>query len=392
MHVLQVNASLDPVAGGGTAVRTASLCRALSGLGPRTSVLTLDMGLDAQVRAGLGDTEVTALRCLGRRFYVPEPAHARIRSTVAQADVVHLSGHWTVLNALAYREARRNGTPHVVTPAGALRIFGRSVTLKRGYNSLVGRRIVRNAAAHVAITRTERSDFAAYGVPADSIAVIPNGVWAEEFAQPSDAARAELHARLGHDPRPFLLFMGRLNLIKGPDLLMAAAGAARERLGDLRLVFAGPDEGMGPALRAQAAATGMSDRVVLLGPVDGPLKAAAYQMAKLLVVPSRQEAMSLVALEAGASGTPVLLTEACGLPEVEQVEGGRVVPATVDGLADGLMDLLSEPAQLAEMGRRLRQLVLTDYTWERAARSHLDLYRALVATPGNARSTPGGYP
>lgn len=389
MRVLHVNHSLDPVTGGGTAGRTASLCRALSALGVQTSVLTLDLGLDDPVSAGLGSTTVTALRCLGGRFYVPEPALRRIRSAITSADVVHLSGHWTVLNALAFRAAHRARVPHVVTPAGALPAWGRSTWLKRVYNAMVGQRIVRTASAHVAITDAEREDFAGYGVPAASVTVIPNGVWPEAFAAPAESSFAELASRLGGDTRPFVLFVGRLNPIKGPDLLVEAFASVRSRVGDLRLVLAGPDEGMGPALRAQAAAAGLQDRVVLLGPVDGAAKAAAYRMARLLVVPSRREAMSLVALEAGASGTPVLLTDACGFSEVQSAGGGIVVPATAAGLAEGLTVLLAGPVPLAEMGRRLQQRVLADYTWERAARSHLTIYEQAVSARSSqsARAT-----
>lgn len=377
MRVLLVNHVMDRVTGAGTAERTASLSRALVAAGGHPSILTLDIGLDARLRHRLGDTPIVALRCLERRFYLPEPTLGRIHSAVAAADVVHLSSHWTILNALAYRAARRTGTPLVVTPAGALGVFGRSTTLKRGYNAAVGGAIVRTAAAHIAVTEAERRDFAAYGVRPDSVAVIPNGVWSEEFTDPGADARSALRTRLGNDTRPFVLYMGRLNHNKGPDLLMAAAALARERLGEVRLVFAGPDEGMGQALRTQASAAGLSDHVVFLGHVDAEVKVAAYREAQLLVVPSRHEAMSLVALEAGASGTPVLLTDSCGFPEVEQVGGGLVVPTTAEGLADGLVNLLSEPAHLPMMGRRLQELVSSACSWDRAARAHLNLYRPL---------------
>ncbi len=378
MHVLHVNASLDPVTGGGTAARTSSLCRALSSSGTRTSVLTLGIGLDPGVAAATGDTEIIALRCLNRRFYVPEPAPARVRAAVASADIVHLSGHWTVLNAMVYRAARRHGTPHVVTPAGALPIYGRSTRIKHSYNRLVGSAMVRTAAAHIAITRDEVSDFVPYGVPPRSVTVIPNGVSPQEFGPPLQTADAELSARLGHDPRPYILFMGRLNPIKGPDLLLAAIARVRDQLGDLRVVLAGPDEGMAAHLRDQARAAGLSDRVAFLGSVQGAVKVAAYRRARLLVVPSRHEAMSLVALEAGASATPVLLTDVCGFPEVEKAGGGRVVPATVEGLSDGLRELLLRPEQWPQMGRSLQRLVNSDYSWERAAASHRELYRSLV--------------
>lgn len=380
MRVLHVNSSLDPVSGGGMAVRTASLCRALSELGVETSVLTLDTGLDDEVRSGLPGTQIEALRCLQRRFYVPEWAPGRIQSAVARADVVHLMGHWTALGALAYRAATRSGTPYVVCPAGALPVFGRSASFKRAYNAAVGRRMVRRAAARIAITEAERVDFAGYGVAADSVAVIPNGVAADLTADPGASAIAELRTRLGGDLSPYLLFVGRLNPIKGPDLLLAAVARISAEFADVRIVFAGPDEGMGAALRSQATAARLLDRVAFLGPVQGAVKVAAYHCAQLLVVPSRQEAMSLVALEAGATGTPVLLTDVCGFSEVEQVGGGLVVPATATGLADGLRVLLSDPVRLPELGRRLQQLVLADYTWGRAADSYLQLYRHLTAS------------
>jgi len=383
MRVLHVNSSLDPVSGGGMAVRTASLCRALAEFGVETSVLTLDIGLDDEVRSSLPDTRIEALRCVQRRFYVPEWAPARIRAAVAHADVVHLMGHWTALGALAYQAAISSGIPYIVCPAGALPVFGRSAPLKRAYNAAVGRRIVVRAAARIAITEAERVDFAGYGVTPGSVEVIPNGVTQEMSADPEASAVAELCARLGGDLSPYLLFLGRLNLIKGPDLLLTAVAQIRAEFPHVRIVFAGPDEGMGPALRSQAAAAGLLDRVAFVGPVQGALKVAAYHGAQLLVVPSRQEAMSLVALEAGASGTPVLLTDVCGFSQVEQIGGGRVVPATGAGIADGLRELLLDPARLPDMGRRLQQFVLADYTWRRAAHSYLQIYRQLAPSPSD---------
>lgn len=378
MRILHVVSSLDRVTGGGMAARTLSLCTALTEIGVETAVLTLDIGLDDGIRSTLLPARLERLRCLNRRFYVPEWAPGRIRSAVTSADVVHVMGHWAVLGARAVSAADRSGTPYVLCPAGGLPVFGRSVAIKRAYNFAVGAKIVRRADGYIAITERERSDFEPYGVAPAAVSVIPNGVDLAET--PSGRALAELHARLGDDSTPYVLFMGRLNPIKGPDLLLAAAAAVAEQFKGLRIVLAGPDEGMGAALRARAERSGIADRVVFLGAVHGQLKAAAYRCAQLVVVPSRQEAMSLVALEAGASGTPVLLTDVCGFPQVEQVDGGCVVSATADGLADGLRTLLSKPTQLQDMGRRLQQLVLVEYTWDRAARSYLDLYHRLLGT------------
>jgi len=113
MRILNVNATIDPVTGGGTAERTYQLSRCFVRQGAECSVLTLDVGITDERLKGLAGVEVTALRCLVPRFFVfplPEP---RIDALVNWADVVHLTGHWTLLNAAVYRAARRAGKPRV---------------------------------------------------------------------------------------------------------------------------------------------------------------------------------------------------------------------------------------------------------------------------------------
>jgi glycosyltransferase involved in cell wall biosynthesis len=87
--------------------------------------------------------------------------------------------------------------------------------------------------------------------------------------------------------------------------------------------------------------------------------------------------MSIVALEAGAAGTPVLLTDSCGFDEIDAIEGGRVVPASVEGLRQGLAGLLQDPADLQRMGHRLRQFVVDNYTWAATADKYFVLSRQI---------------
>lgn len=388
MRVLHVNMSLAPATGGGTAERTVQLVRALRAAGAEPSVLTLDLERPAQQVPTLPDAAVRALPCWSERYYLPDPAAARreVAAAVREADIVHLMGHWTVLNALAYREARRQGRPHVVCPAGGLAIFGRSRLLKQGYNAAVGRRLIQTAAAHIAITAAERSAFAAYGVAPTDVQVIPNGVDLErvEPPRPEELRAARQHLDVGE--RRFVLFVGRLNPIKGPDLLVEAFATARDVPGSYDLVLAGPDEGMGAELDRAAARHGIAARVHRAGPVHGRRKSAAFAAASLLVVPSRREAMSIVALEAGAVGTPVLLTEACGFDEVEALGGGVVVPVDAAALAAGLHRLLvaAPDAQLLGMGARLRAAVRARYTWRAAAEAYLRVYDRVLGPPAHA--------
>src|SRR5687767_10318512 len=270
MRLLAVNHLLDPVSGGGTAERTSQLARVLAAAGAQCTVLTLDIGIDDTRRAAMGNVRIVALPCLTRRYFVPRFSWRQIRREVAAAHVVHLMGHWTLLNALVFLAARSAGRPYIVCPAGALPIIGRSRLLKRLYNFLVGDRLIRSASGHIAITPAELPDFAAHGVSPARVTVIPNG------APPAAARPAGCESfleRHGLARRRFVLFLGRLAYVKGPDLLLEAYAGAAGRLADVDLVYAGPDDGMLAQLQQQASRLSVGSRVRFTGYAGGDEKA-----------------------------------------------------------------------------------------------------------------------
>lgn len=376
LKILNVNMSIDPVQGGGTAERTFQMSRQLAKAGVDCTILTLDLGLTASRKEDLGRVELIALPCLNRRFYLPKVSWRRIRAIVAKADIIHLMAHWTVLNGLVYLAARSLKKPYVVCPAGALPIFGRSGALKRLYNWVGGKGLVGNADRCIAITADEKSQLHDYGVRDDKISVIPNGINAEDYTSRDDAG---FRARYGLGGAPFILFVGRLNRIKGPDLLLQAFCEAQEALGDFHLAFAGPDEGLLAELKGMAAAHGVDGRVHFLGYLGGREKSQAYHAAELLAIPSRQEAMSIVMLEAGIVGTPVLLTDQCGLNEIADIGGGIVVRPSVPELSKGLIELCADRVQMKVMGNKLRDYVAERFLWDSVVKAYVALYQGLLA-------------
>jgi glycosyltransferase involved in cell wall biosynthesis len=377
MQVLNVNSSLDFKTGGGTAERTFQMSRFLAIEGAQCTVLTIDTGLDESRIKALLPAKVVALPLLWKRFYVPMTNWKLIKSLVSSADIIHLMGHWSVLNALVYFALRRANKPYVVCPAGALPLFGRSKWLKRLYNLLVGNKIIRNASAWIAVTSTELPQFANYGISADQVTIVPNGVSREDFPL-VDVNSFRASKKISS--KPSILFMGRLNLIKGPDLLLRAFAQVHSRIPDYQLIFAGPDGGMQSELIDIANQEKISDRVHFLGFVNGIEKAATYQMADLLVVSSRQEAMSIVALEAGICGIAVMLTDQCGFGEVRSISPQLEVTADVAGIADGLTQLLSNTAKLESAAISFQQLVLKKYTWDSVVQNYIQLYSKIISS------------
>jgi glycosyltransferase involved in cell wall biosynthesis len=230
---------------------------------------------------------------------------------------------------------------------------------QRLFHAGFGLGMITHAALIIAITALERDQIIQrLGVDPKRVVVVPNGV--EPPPASADGGSLWPAGR-------FVLFMGRLAPIKGPDLLLEAFANVSSKFPDVSLVFAGPDFGMRPALEQRVAELGLAHRVRFAGFLDERARWGAYRRAAFLAVPSRAEAMSLVALEAAAAGTPVLISDQCGFNEIRASGGGVVVTADVRGLSGGLSDMLGEGADLCEMGSKLKSFVLETYAWPNVA-------------------------
>ena len=379
MNILNVNMSLDPVTGGGSAERTLQISRALNRAGHQCTILTIDTGISpaySQQWRQWGLT-VVALPSLCKRFYLPKPSQHIVRQLVAGADVINLMSHWTLINVMAYRAAKQLAKPYTVCPAGTLPIFGRSKVLKRLYNHLLGRKIILHANGCIAISRNEIHQFKSYGVEASGITIIPNGINLSDFPE-TDGKKFRTRYCIGDSP--LILFVGRLNIIKGPDMLLEAFLRCRQddRMKRYHLVFAGPDGGMLNTLKSRVKDTGTEDRIHLIGHIRHDERSDAYRAADFLAIPSRQEAMSIVVLEAGISGTPVLVTDQCGFDDVAAVAGGMVVEPSVEGLQEGLLTMTGNPAQLKVMGHNLEYFTRGQFVWDIMVKRYLELFSKIM--------------
>jgi glycosyltransferase involved in cell wall biosynthesis len=216
----------------------------------------------------------------------------------------------------------------------------------------------------------EKQDFLAFGIDKSLIKIIPNGIDIEEF-YPDLIAKDSFINKYDLRDAPYILFMGRLNLIKGPDILLDAFIKFSKNFPKIHLVLAGPDEGLGGFLRKKINTNLLDKKVHLIGYIDDDMKIGAYTGAQLLVVPSRREAMSIVAIEAGACSTPVLLTKKCGFDEVKEV-GCSLVNPNAEDLYKELYNIFFYEQNLESLGFNFRNFILERYTWKIAAKKYLE--------------------
>ncbi len=378
MKILHVNHLLDPITGGGTAERTIQLTRFLIKQGAESAVLTLDIGGKIPSESELEGARIFKLTCLNHRYFLFITWPFRIRNLISQFDIVHLMGHWTMLNAAVALSCIRQGKPYVICPAGALKAFGRSRWLKSLYDLVIGRRIVKYASGWVAITEVEKLDFANYGIKSDYVTVIPNGIDPDLYIAPSSSKTIDLtHLGLTQQ-NPYLLFLGRLNTIKGPDLLLEAFIEIADTFPNLHLVLAGPDSGLLASLEKLAKQSTAMDRIHFTGYLGGADKTHALRKALCLVIPSRNEAMSIVVLEAGICATPVIFTDNCGLDDFAKAGAGTMVSASVKSIRDGLIKSLSDLTSLQQSGEQLQNTVYEKFLWAQQAERYYQHYQELL--------------
>lgn len=219
-----------------------------------------------------------------------------------------------------------------------------------------------------------------YAAQPARVSIVPPGVDLGVFA-PGDRAKAR--AGLGLDPAAdLLLFVGRIQPLKAPDVLLRAAhrlvaqDPARRRT--LQVAVLGGPSGSGLShphqLEDLAVELGIGDLVRFVKPVARPVLADWYRAADLVVMPSHSESFGLVAIEAQACGTPVVAAAVGGLPTAVG-DGGVLVP-THDPAdwADAIGGLLDHPLRRTVLSRKAVQHA-AGFGWEATADRLLEVYR-----------------
>jgi poly(glycerol-phosphate) alpha-glucosyltransferase len=237
--------------------------------------------------------------------------------------------------------------------------------------------VLRRAACLHVFSERELEDVRQYGCR-HPVCVIPNGVVLDQTpAEEKEVLRKEFRRRVGTDR--VCLFLGRLDPIKGLDMLFEAWAAAGRYTEGWKLILAGPgSDAYVRELREHAERLRLTEQIVFLGPVYGEAKREAYLGADCFVLPSRSEGMPMAALEAMAHRLPILITEPCNLPGVHASGAGIQVPSSVDGLRGGLLNLLGlSTAESVRMAARATALLQNEYHWPAVARQLIEVYRWL---------------
>ena len=371
---------------GGTCRAAWELARALVHEGQEVVVYTTD-ALDSRSRAShayevVDGVEIHRVRNLSnhlawRRLFLPVKFGDQLKSALQRADVAHLHEFRSYQNAVALPLMEKFGVPFVLTAQGGLpRIMGRQ-SLKALYDRFVGRRILTQARRLHALNELEREQFIALGVPPNRIAILPNGVNLDEYKELPLVNGFRERFDIPADA-PIVLFLARVNKIKGVNFLVNSFNEVRRSMPDAILVIVGPDDGYLNQAKRQVHNMGIEQWVRFTGYLDGDDKLEAYQAASVYVLPSTYEMFAITLLESLACGTPIIATDRVGLADfVRQNDlGSIVIYGNVQDLKDEILRTLRRPPDVERRAIYGRRYVLENFGWNSIAADWLNVYEA----------------
>ena len=261
-----------------------------------------------------------------------------------------------------------------------------TAALERGRHSRL-RRQIGHANAWITVSERLRENTLELGMPSDRVELITNGVNVREF-RPRDQKKCRAELGLPQDT-VLVLYAGRVEKVKGTDVLAEAIEQIREShpQSTLRFVFVGDHaraktSEFEQSIDKMLSAAKSEDLVIYKGPQPRHEMPKYYAAADITVLPSRNEATSLTALESMACATPVVASSVGGLVQIisNEDDGILIEPENSETLANAIVNLANDERRIKQLGDSARKKVVESWSWATVAEQTAEVYSRVLAS------------
>lgn len=374
MKILNVCDIMNP-RHGGSIERAYQINKHLIDAGYDVDLLTTSWDIDYEYLRRLDCGEKYILQIYGnknskRPKIIPKGLFRWIKQNIEKYDVILVSRNWSLLASFVALMAKRKRIPYIYSPMGFVGTNNKSKLIKTIYRRLFTIRDIKNANSCIAVSKEEEIDLNRIIGNSTKTVRIPNGIIQEDFDYENIE---EFRTRIYNDQRKVILFIGRMEPIKGVGLLIDAYSKLKVLHEEWCLVLIGTDTDYKKKMIEKTLDLKMSKNIYFINPLFAQDKSAAYNASELVVIPSLKDAMTIIAPEAACCGKPVLYTNTCDFPELAQNGGGLEVDPTVRSMQEGLLLITKPNFNRQEMGRRGHDYVVKNLQWRNLIKEYIKL-------------------
>ena len=309
------------------------------------------------------------------------PLRGWLRENVRAYDVVHVHALFSFSSIVAARAARRHRVPYIVRPLGVLSRWGRE-NRRRWLKALSFRMLelplLKHASAVHYTSGMEMRDAARFGLK-NRQAIIPIGIDLAPLQQmPSASVFAQKFPETAATRN--VLFLSRVDVKKGLDLLIDAFARVVPQHPNLRLVVCGEgDPDLLAVLKQQAQVLGVKERITWAGQVSGEMRLAAFAAAEMFVLPSHAENFGIALLEAMSAGLPCISTDQVALAtDAALVSAVKIAERDPALLAQAMEELLASERLRRDLSLAAQNLARDHYSVDSMGRGLHELYQNVI--------------
>jgi glycosyltransferase involved in cell wall biosynthesis len=303
-----------------------------------------------------------------------------LQKTLNEFDIIHLHSWRHFQDMIVPHYAKKYGIPYILQVHNALSREEKT-SRKLLWDTLIGRKVLRDASKAIALTKAEAEQYREMGVPENKIAIIPNGIDLSQYKKLPPKAPFKAKYNIPEDKK-IILYLGRVHKTKGIDFLIKAYAYLTKKMkgNDAVLVIAGPDDGYLTDAKRLINFLKIADKVVFTGVLPENEKISAYVNSSIVVNVEPRNVFGLVPLEAAACSTPVIVSKGNAISETVH-EGGfgfSVKYGDINELSGIMGEILGNDDLLREMGQRGRKFVLENCDWANIITKFEKVYEKLT--------------
>jgi len=303
----------------------------------------------------------------------------KLRENLKNFDIVYLNAIWNYPIGVASYYCRKYSKPYILSPRGSLypSTFIKKTWKKRLYYNLIARNILQGAKAIHYTTEDEAKQCHQFLRLNNRAIIIPNGLDLSEFNDlPNYESLRKKFPNLQN--KKVILFLSRINWIKGMDILIEGFAKLKKEREDVHLLIVGKDDGDNYIEKVKSCVKkyNLENFITFAGALTGINKLIAYCGSDIFILPSYSENFGMVVIEAIACGLPVIISDKVGIAnEIRENNAGIIIGTTADDVYRGLKTALESQKVIDIMKKNAKKMVYELYDINRVADRMIEFFK-----------------